>query len=627
MSESAEVSAGLVTATPERKASHEMAIAPEETLDRLADVLEVSGDPGAFDEAFVEFARGLTGARAAMIYREADESITVDAITTLPGVASAIASQESLAGEVMAVLQDRRSRRTTIIHGGTKYAVLCGWLEGDNDRPAAVLVLMMGPDRAPFAGPVFTIEHLLTRIFGERARVLESESWKKGFLQSTVLVDLFSRASMAPTMREAVSLIAEEFREFVGCARVAIGLGAGSRCQVESLSGFAKIEDRSHGTRMLRTLMREALGIGKPIVWPPPESSDSPLWPATDQGELLESLAAEQVLTLPLRTADDEEIGAWMFVFKKNDPLTEPKRELIEAAEPHAAALLELVRQSKPKGVRGFFHRHYFRASKNKKTTIWSIAILLAGLMALPLPYRIKSGCEVQPLQLRQVAAPFDGRLEDVFVKPGEQVEKDALLAQLDGKELSWRLAQAVSEREIALKKRDVAQSSETNPADALMAQLEADAAALEVDLLKYQQNNLEIRAPNDGFVLSGNLERSKGVPVTMGQKLFDIAPSTTMRLEISVPDSEIRWVEEGQPVTVRLEAQPRKKYEAEIEEIYPVSEIEDGKNVFICLATMENPDGELRPGMRGKARVSTGLRPFGWILFHKPIDFLRLHL
>ena len=55
--------------------------------------------------------------------------------------------------------------------------------------------------------------------------------------------------------------------------------------------------------------------------------------------------------------------------------------------------------------------------------------------------------------------------------------------------------------------------------------------------------------------------------------------------------------------------------------------EIEDGKNVFICLATMENPDGELRPGMRGKARVSAGLRPFGWILFHKPIDFVRLHL
>ena len=176
------------------------------------------------------------------------------------GLTSTIATDPALITEVGTALRARANRRSTISHGGTKYGVLCAWLEGGNaEAGSAILVLLMGPDRAPFAGPVFTIEHLLTRIFGERARIQEAESWKKGFFQSTLLIDLFSRASMAPTMREALSMIAEEIREFVGCARVGIGLGKGSRCQVESLSGFAKIEDRSHGIRLLRSVMRESL--------------------------------------------------------------------------------------------------------------------------------------------------------------------------------------------------------------------------------------------------------------------------------------------------------------------------------------------------------------------------------
>ena len=61
----------------------------------------------------------------------------------------------------------------------------------------------------------------------------------------------------------------------------------------------------------------------------------------------------EQMLVVPLRDSEGEEVGAWMFFWKNRDDLTARKRELIEAATPHVASLLALLRQSKPRGIRG----------------------------------------------------------------------------------------------------------------------------------------------------------------------------------------------------------------------------------------------------------------------------------
>ena len=65
MSESGDYSTSLVTRSPLSTVAHENAIAPDQTLVRLAEVLELSDQPAQFEEAFAEYARGLTGARAA----------------------------------------------------------------------------------------------------------------------------------------------------------------------------------------------------------------------------------------------------------------------------------------------------------------------------------------------------------------------------------------------------------------------------------------------------------------------------------------------------------------------------------------------------------------------------------
>ena len=49
-----------------------------------------------------------------------------------------------------------------------------------------------------------------------------------------------------------------------------------------------------------------------------------------------------------------------------------------------------------------------------KRAAVFTILFLVVALMLLPIPYRIRANCEVQAMTLRQVAAPFNGTLDQI---------------------------------------------------------------------------------------------------------------------------------------------------------------------------------------------------------------------
>jgi multidrug efflux pump subunit AcrA (membrane-fusion protein) len=603
-------------------------VPPEETLHRLRGILEQAEDESAFLTAALEFARESTGGVAVFLFEKGTDAFAIRA----DSYASPVVREDlkAVAIKVAAsAFKSGASIREVAPVGGNSYAMLASFFERAEQEGVtqAVLVLVLSPDRAPFASPVFTILHLVTRLFTERGYVDRLNHMEAVFLQSTLLVDLFSRVSLVTTYKDAMHLLASELREYFACQRIGIGVGEGMKCKLDGLSGVSRVEAGSQSVGLLRAAMREAQSVRKATAFPPIKSETEELWPAVDQTELLSAFHSGQSVTLPLNDPNDKRVGAWTFLWKKGEVVTGRKLELIRAAGPHVASLVELIRLAHPRGVRGFVRKNWERASRSKKNTMAVALATVVAIFAFPVAYRVPANCEVQPYFLQQVAAPFDGVLEKTFVRPGDRVEQGQLLARLDGREIGWRLSQAIAQREIALKKRNQAQAGQEDIVAAQMAELEADAAGLEVNLLEFQKQNLEVLSPTAGYLLTGDLERSEGVPVTLGQKLFDVAPIETLRLEISVPDSEIRWVKGDMKVNFRLEALPHKRFVAVVEEVYPVSEIVDGENVFVALARVDNSSLELRPGMRGRARVISERRCLGWILFHKPWDYLRVRL
>ena len=134
--------------------------------------------------------------------------------------------------------------------GGTSNAVLGAFFEADGQKESSpgVLVLVLSPDRAPFASPIFTILHLVTRLFSERGYVDRLRHMEAVFLQSTLLVDLFSRVSLVTTYKDALHLLASELREYFDCQRVGIGVGEGMKCRSMAFQGSAVLRRAARGS-------------------------------------------------------------------------------------------------------------------------------------------------------------------------------------------------------------------------------------------------------------------------------------------------------------------------------------------------------------------------------------------
>ncbi len=596
---------------------------PELTLAQIERIFAET-DEDRFQQAAVAFAASITGGKMGLLYVQEGSKLVARVVTTADGDRSAFTAQQQVDLIATTAVSHQASQRATVSLKNGRFVLLCVPFTITGQAPMA-LALLLGPDRAPFVEPAFTVLHLITQLFVRRALGDHSISLRQGFDQATLMVDLFSRSAEATEFRQAMSIICDEMREVVGCGRVAIGLGTPHRCKVYGLSGAGRMEsNNSQATTLLSGAMREAIGVDATMVWPERPDLKKVLTSAS-QEQLLETLGVREMVTLPLKDAKGNELGAWSFLWDKDSRMTSRQLDLIEAATPHASALVHLSSQSHPRGIRGAIRRIQRGASKMKKAAWIAIPVALVAFMLIPVPHRIAADCQLQPERTRQIAAPFDGILERAMVKPGETVEAGQLLAVLDGKEIRWRLAEAIARYEAAQTKRDQAMTDKRNVAAQQLAQLEADGLELEVALLSYQRDNLEVKAPIGGVVLSGNLERSEGVPVSTGQKLFDIAPIETLEVEIALPDAEISRIQQGQRVQIRLESQSSYRYESELIEVYPISEIQDDKNVFIGLASIENAEGELRPGMRGKARVISSHRPIGWIVFHRLIESIRM--
>ena len=216
------------------------------------------------------------------------------------------------------------------------------------------------------------------------------------------------------------------------------------------------------------------------------------------------------------------------------------------------------------------------------------------------------------------MAAPFDGKLLRCHVEPGDEVEKDQLLAELDGQETQWELASVTAELQRAKKER-VGHVASHDSGKARLAQYEIEYLESKSRLLTDRVSQLEVRSPIAGIVVSGDLTKAEGVPLEIGQTLFEIAPLDAMIAEISVPEDDVRFVKQGQVVKIRFDAFPYRPYETELRRVRPRSESRDDGNVFVADADVLNNSGQLRPGMEATVRIKTIRRPLGWILFHKP--------
>ena len=458
---------------------------------------------------------------------------------------------------------------------------------------------------------------------------------------SDATIELMERALAASTTRQAGQALCESLREYLDCERVLIGLRSNDRspCRLAAISQVARFDRRGESIRLMEAAMNEALLRGSPAMWPPGEDGDRHALLA--HKSFANSEHAVSVLSVPLSLGNGTAVGVLTLTFASKgegvarNEATAPSMitarprssisdaaRLLAVAAPSLALVLDAVRQRE-----GGVGTRLWRTCRGvlsgwRSVAVAGAAIAGIGAMAAPWPYRVACECRVEPAVRRFVVAPYDGVLERVFAKPGEVVEEGQLLARLEDRVLRLERPAIEAELHQAAKKRDVALAKNDSSARQI-AELEIRQFASKLRLLDDRADHLELLSPVKGVIASGDLERAEGATLEEGQSLFEIVLLDRMIVEIAVPDDEISHLRPGQTVDIRLDAYPGRAWEAPLERVQPRAEIRDEQNVFVAEIELSNADERLRPGMKGRAKVATESRPIGWILFHKPWEYV----
>lgn len=438
------------------------------------------------------------------------------------------------------------------------------------------------------------------------------------------VVELVGKLEKQTNLKTASEETANQLANQLGCNAVAIGLLKRGRMKLMAVSGVSKLDRGSESSRNYLQALVESSTRREAGLFPTEDVENNHLLQAHKQ--LAGSTHAEAVFSQPLITEEDEVFGSIVITGRKASFNSTQIQRFSDAAAPAITSSLQVVskvRRNWATRLSSFLGRTLYRAR-----TLFALsgAVALVALMFLPITYRVRCNCLAEPVSRRFAVAPFDGQIRLGHAEAGDFVKAGDLLAEMDGRTINWELAGVTAELKQSIRTREI-ELKERNIAKTIVSQLERKRLTSEESILNYKRDNLQIRSPIDGVVLTGSLERAEAASVKMGQVLFEIGPVDPLRIEIEIPDDEIAQVEIGFPVKVWIDGQEEDPIEAEINKIHPRSETRNADNVFIAEIEFANEDERLRPGMKGSARIDCNKRSLGWSLFHKPVNWVRSQL
>jgi membrane fusion protein, multidrug efflux system len=223
-----------------------------------------------------------------------------------------------------------------------------------------------------------------------------------------------------------------------------------------------------------------------------------------------------------------------------------------------------------------------------------------------------------------QVAADGVGRVRETFIERGSIVQAGDVLLQLDVRSAQLSRSEALAQAEASRSQRDRAmrecQRAERLLREGAIGQSEYDrvtgecsssrwaseAAVTRAEIANKALGDASVRAPFAGMVVERSVSIGEYVrPGTPIAKLVQVDP---LRLELTIPESEISRVRAGQSVEFEVTAYPAERFRGTVALVSP--SIREDSRDRIVEAMVENPDKRLLPGMFALARIETGRDP-----------------
>lgn len=511
----------------------------------------------------------------------------------------------------------------TQVHYGESTGQICDVLACPifhEDKQVAVIAVMLASRSAPQQRGVLQLLQWSTSWFSTMlARAGNDRS-----RHAPVLMELVAQALGAPDAKSVANTVVDILVQRTSATRVSLAQWHRGHLKLSAISGLRDFDSRTQLTRALTDAMEEAADQQVAVQYPAP--GDAPDLIRRAHGRLAAMVPGHSFFTVS--SGDGAARAALIFEHAEDRDPSDADRALytdvitvfgrIQALQraanrPFASAMVRARGENAGGGRRW---RRY--------TWALAAAALLGAAALIPAPHRITADAGVVGFEQRAIVAPISGFVASTSVRPGDDVQTGDLLARLDTRELQLELDSRRSQRaarqaeyQDALARRD---RTEVSVLRARLQQIDA-----EMELVSGQIERAELRAPYAGVVVSGDLSQALAAPVEVGQVLFEIAPLAGYRVVLEVDEHDVATVTDGHSGKLRLAALPGQALPFTVDRVLPVAVSGDGHSYFRVEGRLESQPPQLRPGMRGVAKVTVDRRSVLWLWTHAFVDRVRL--
>lgn len=261
------------------------------------------------------------------------------------------------------------------------------------------------------------------------------------------------------------------------------------------------------------------------------------------------------------------------------------------------------------------------KAAKEIAVQVGAGEVVCVGL------HRIESGVaftgDLDPVETVQITARFEGDLDNVMAREGQQVRRGQALAMYRPRDLNDRLTAAeanllaaqaglAAAENGARRARKLFDAGAASSSDLEVAESQRSAAQAALDNATAMRNRaeddterLDVPSPISGWV--SKVMVHAGDRTAIGDPLFTIVDNSTLELSATVPAEALSRVQPGATIRFHVDGYPNELFEGKVDRINPTTE--PGTRQVRIYMRLPNPEGRLVSGLFASGRVVDQIR------------------
>jgi membrane fusion protein (multidrug efflux system) len=208
---------------------------------------------------------------------------------------------------------------------------------------------------------------------------------------------------------------------------------------------------------------------------------------------------------------------------------------------------------------------------------------------------------ETEAFEDVKVAANTAGRVDWIGPREGQKVNKgdllvkidvSALKASLDRAEAAHKLADDLYQRRLRLYDNKIIAREELD-----QSETQRTLALTDLEQIKVSYNHGFPKSPITGII--NYLYIDEGEYADMGKPIVDIVNIDKIKINVRVPELDVRFVKKGQPTPVKIDAFPERTLIGTVD--FVSFKADSATKTFLVRSIIDNPDHDIRPGMIGR--------------------------